>query len=74
MASGKISKNSKKGFKEVQQVIKKERPKKEFLFIEIDGNGEALRVYDNSEDTYKGKEVVDVVKRYGKTYLKVKNV
>lgn len=66
------SKNSKKGSKPAVVVKeKKVRVKKEHILVEL--TSEVYKEYKDDLSTYKDKFVEDVIKRYGKTYLKVKN-
>jgi hypothetical protein len=75
MASeSKVSKNSVKGSKsKVVEMVKKVRPKKEFILIELTPS-----VYTEIKATkelteYQGKFIEDTIFRYGKTYLYCKN-
>lgn len=66
------SKNSKKGSKPTVVVKEKRvKPKKEYILIEL--TQEVYKDYKSDLSTYKDKQVEDVIKRYGKTYLRVKN-
>ena len=72
MASGKVSKNSKKTSKPTQTMMpKKEKLKKEFILIEVT---ESIKdkIYEDLS-VYEGKEVTEILRRFGKQYLKIRN-
>lgn len=73
MASGNVSKNSKKGSKP-QVVIKPEKEKKhkETILVEITKTV-TKEIKDSQELTeYHGMEVIEIIRRYGKTYLRLR--
>jgi RNase P/RNase MRP subunit POP5 len=72
MASGKVSKNSTKGSKpKVMEIEKKVRPKKEYILVEL--TQEIYKVYREDLSNLNNVPVEDVIFRYGKAYLKIKN-
>jgi hypothetical protein len=74
MASGKVSKNSTKGSKPTKfEKPIKEKKVKEYILVEITAKvkDEIKHIQDLSE--YHGKEIVDIERRYGKSYFKIKN-
>jgi alpha-L-arabinofuranosidase len=73
MASGKVSKNSTKGSKPTKfEKPIKEKKVKEYILVEITAKvkDEIKHIQDLSE--YHGKEIVDIERRYGKSYFKIK--
>jgi chaperonin GroEL (HSP60 family) len=66
------SKNARTSKPKVMEIEKKVRPKKEFILVEL--TKEAYREYREVLSEFQGKQVEEVVKRFGKTYLKVKNL
>ena len=77
MASAKTSKNSKKGSKKVVEYIKKVRPKKSEILIEI--TDEVMCNIRTNEETglveeYLDKKVLKVTKKFGKHYLLCSNI
>jgi hypothetical protein len=73
MSSGKVSKNSTKGSK-TSVVFKEKRikPKKEYILVEL--TQEISETYKEDLSTYNNKPVEEIITRYGKTYLKIRNV
>ena len=77
MASAKQSKNSRTSKKKVVEYIKKERPKKKEILIEITGKV-MCEIRSNPEtglvEEYLGKPVKSIISKYGKQYLLCENV
>lgn len=74
MASG-VSKNSKKGSKPTT-VFKEKRvkPKKEYILIEVDSKVFSKIKEQEDLSVFQGKPVESIIERFGKIYLKVKNI